>query len=149
MCLGLLSGLLIKRCNTTLPGENCLFMCSWRWKTKNKKQFPLAAYWFELRSDKWDSYGICVMVLCSQWRWWYLAVALSSGYRRLLTRRKVLSQNDSVFTGIHVEACSGNQPVMDPAEPFNVTSSALCIINISNLFITSRYGDVIIAKIRP
>lgn len=39
---------------------------------------------------------------------------LSSGYRRLLLTGE---RNDFVFTGIHVEACSGNQPVTETSEP--------------------------------
>lgn len=78
--------------------------------TKKTKQFPLAAYWFGLRH-------IRVMVLCWQWLWRYLSAALSSyttlssGHRRLLVGEKVISRNDFVFTDVHVEACSGNQPL--------------------------------------
>lgn len=78
---------------------------------------------------------------------WYLASALSWGYRRVLSKTKALSQNDSVFTGIHVEASWRNQPVMEPTEPFSVRASTLCIIYISDLFITWSCGHVHISEI--
>lgn len=83
------------------------------------------------------------MVLCWQWLWRYLLVALlsyttlSSGCRRFRIRENVISQNDFVFTVVYVEACSGNQRVMEPPE----SSRTLCMIYITNLLITWSYVD--------
>lgn len=129
MCLSSVSGSLMERCMKKLPFFSPCAVDG-RWK---KKQFPQAAYRLGLRSGElWhmryrsragNDAGCYPTVALSSY------TTLSSVHRRLFTRRKVIPHNEFVFTGTHVGACSGNQPVMEPTEPFNV------IIYVSNLFI--------------